>query len=152
MGVANDNLWAHKDDLSFYQTDDVSNNPRSGSNGKVVVHDVLFVGGLTCDGTQNGIAVYAHEMGHALGIADLYDLDPWPDTTSRGLGRWGLMSTGTWNTPDEPSHMIAWCKERLGWLNYFNVNFDQTICVPWVETTPTAIRARTDRPRNRSRA
>jgi M6 family metalloprotease-like protein len=141
VGVANSNLWAHKRDVSFV-TDDPSNNPVPNSGGNVRVKGVFLAGGLGCDGQQNGIAVHAHELGHILDLPDLYDTVPGGlNNDSRGLGRWGIMSTGTWNTTHQPSHMIAFCKEQLGWLSYFNVNQDLSqLCVPPVETDPVAVR------------
>ncbi|MDF1555320.1 MAG: DUF5011 domain-containing protein [Deferrisomatales bacterium] len=71
------------------------------------------------------IGVYAHELGHVLGLPDLYD------TTfqSLGIGNWGLMGYGLWG-PDydggvrpeasrlhnQPAHPGAWAKVELGWV------------------------------------
>jgi immune inhibitor A len=61
------------------------------------------------------IGVYTHEFGHALGLPDLYDTD----NSSYGIGRWSLMSYGTWNgvsrNGDRPAHFDAWSKLTLGW-------------------------------------
>jgi M6 family metalloprotease-like protein len=72
------------------------------------------------------IGVYAHELGHVLGLPDLYD------TTfqSYGIGTYGLMGYGLWGpdydggaTPEtsrlhnQPTHPCAWSKTRLGWLS-----------------------------------
>ncbi|MDO9108597.1 MAG: M6 family metalloprotease domain-containing protein [Coriobacteriia bacterium] len=60
--------------------------------------------------------VYAHELGHTLGLPDLYDRDG----TSSGIGEWSLMASGSWNGPlrlgDSPARMDAWSSARLGWL------------------------------------
>lgn len=58
------------------------------------------------------IGVFAHELGHVLGLPDLYDTD----NSSKGLGRWCLMAGGAWNgfLGDSPSHLSAWCKVKLG--------------------------------------
>ena len=54
------------------------------------------------------IAVMCHEMGHLVGLPDLYDYS----RNEWGPGYWGLMSYGAWgaggNTPWSPSHMEAW--------------------------------------------
>jgi len=65
-------------------------------------------GDMTC-------GVYVHELGHVFGLPDLYDTD----YTSRGVGRWSVMASGSWNgslgsSPAEPD---AWCRIRLGFCN-----------------------------------
>lgn len=62
------------------------------------------------------VGLMAHELGHLLlDLPDLYD----SIGVGAGVGRWGLMSYGTWNTGggdagDRPAHLIAWAKEFLG--------------------------------------
>jgi immune inhibitor A len=68
------------------------------------------------------IGVYCHEYGHALGLPDLYDAGRYcGGTTGWGIGAWGLMAFGGWGgdvvSPDSPTHMCAWSKIRMGWLN-----------------------------------
>jgi len=66
--------------------------------------------------TESTIGVFTHEYGHALGLPDLYDTDG----SSSGIGRWGLMGSGTWNyvstLGDTPALMSAWSKYFLGWV------------------------------------
>ncbi len=61
------------------------------------------------------VGVYAHEMGHVLGLPDLYDRD----YSSAGAGEWSLMAFGSWNgatgTGEEPARFDAWCATELGW-------------------------------------
>jgi len=77
--------------------------------------------------------VIAHEMGHVLGLPDLYDRD----YSSNGIGRWSLMSFGSWNgstSPggDSPARFDAWCSAKLGWLQ------PQTLtALPSAKTVPT---------------
>lgn len=140
-GSGSGNIWSHWSWLAFwireFETDDPSNSPES-YNGYTVVVPYFICSAVECDGaTHAGIGVAAHEFGHALGIADLYDTQ----YSSAGLGEWCLMSAGNENTPDRPSHMSAWVKERLGWLSYFNVTSNlKTLCLPPVETNPVAVR------------
>jgi len=60
--------------------------------------------------------IIAHEFGHLLlDLPDLYD----SVGVGSGIGRWGLMSYGTWNAGggdagDRPSHLVAWAKEFVG--------------------------------------
>ncbi len=62
--------------------------------------------------TMQNISVFCHEFGHMLGLPDLYARPENPG--SEGLGNWCAMSNQT--GAGRPQHMIAWCKERLGWL------------------------------------
>ena len=74
------------------------------------------------DQSQNNdatIGIIAHELGHStFFLPDLYDLD----TSSAGIGTWGLMDNGSWGYqsgefPGEtPVHMTAWSKIKVGWV------------------------------------
>ena len=78
-----------------------------------------WVGKYTIQPENGGVGVFAHEYGHDLGLPDLYDY-----YGENGTGFWTLMSSGSWmndGTVDigsKPSHMGAWEKFQLGWLNY----------------------------------
>jgi len=67
------------------------------------------------------VGVVSHELGHVLGLPDLYDysLKTW------GIGYWGLMGYGCWNylerPGDSPAHMIAWSKLKLGWVEDLDI-------------------------------
>ncbi|WP_298037279.1 M6 family metalloprotease domain-containing protein [uncultured Desulfuromonas sp.] len=65
---------------------------------------------------QATIGIMAHELGHLmLSLPDLYDRDG----GSEGIGGWGLMAAGSWNTDsanappysgDSPAHLCAYSK------------------------------------------
>jgi M6 family metalloprotease-like protein len=73
-----------------------------------------------------GIGVIVHEMGHLLGLPDLY-----PTSTSgigessslySGVGIFDLMGYGLWGSnilqrADNPAHLSAWAKTELGWTS-----------------------------------
>lgn len=89
------------------------------------------------------IGVVVHELGHDLGLPDLYDTD----SSSRGVGKWCVMGTGSWNAipPNRPgtspSHFSAWAKVTLGWITPIEVTaplLDQAIAA--VESSPTVFR------------
>jgi len=69
---------------------------------------------------NGGVGVFTHEYGHDLGLPDLYDTSG----GENGTGFWTLMSSGSWvdtgqdSIGNAPSHMGAWEKFQLGWLNY----------------------------------
>jgi M6 family metalloprotease-like protein len=62
------------------------------------------------------IGVYTHELGHLLGLPDLYDLL----TGKTIMGPWALMDKGLWNgnpSGSSPAAMEAWSRIKLGWIN-----------------------------------
>ena len=66
------------------------------------------------------IGVFAHEMGHAyFGYPDLYDID----YSAKGIGRWSLMSGGSWNGSlgNSPAHPDAWSRVQAGFATATNV-------------------------------
>lgn len=74
--------------------------------------------------------VMAHEFGHILGLPELYA----PGKTHEGIGVWGLMGQGTWvGMGNQPPHLSAWSKLRLGWVDPVVVESSQTITLPSVE-------------------
>ncbi|MCX5752779.1 MAG: M6 family metalloprotease domain-containing protein [Candidatus Krumholzibacteria bacterium] len=89
-----------------------TNDPAAGG-GSVRIDDYIVVPSLSCDTGIIEIGVICHELGHAIGLPDLYDLNG----GSSGIGYWGLMGSGNWNTPASPAHPCAWSREQLGWLN-----------------------------------
>ncbi|MGB9721196.1 MAG: M6 family metalloprotease domain-containing protein [bacterium] len=70
------------------------------------------------DTTLCCIGVMCHELGHVVGLPDLYDYS----RNTWGVGYWSLMGYGAWgaggNTPWSPSHADAWCKKSVNWLSY----------------------------------
>jgi M6 family metalloprotease-like protein len=85
------------------------------------------------------IGVYAHEIGHLFGLPDFYDVDG----SSRGVGRWSLMASGSWNGTlgSSPAHMDAWCKSQVGFLTPTNVTTNMAgISLSSVETAPAVYR------------
>lgn len=86
-------------------------------------------GDMTC-------GVYCHELGHVFGLPDLYDTD----YSSEGIGKWSLMSSGSWNGTlgSSPAHLDAWCKVQLGFVSPDVLNVDQFgVPIPAVENSQT---------------
>jgi M6 family metalloprotease-like protein len=122
---ASDRVWSHRWTLEDVTGGRLQNGfetstPRPNGPGFIRINDYTIQPLLACDGTAiSEIGTFAHEMGHAFGLPDLYRTGGsafWP-----GAGNWDLMGTGGWGcsggTPERPCHMGAWSKAMLGWLD-----------------------------------
>jgi M6 family metalloprotease-like protein len=112
----NNHVWPHRWVLA---SSFLTNDPAAGG-GSILIRDYMIqsaVGGEGgCDETQPlAIGTSSHELGHALGLPDLYDTDP-GDGDTEGIGSWGLMGSGNWTTQFSPSRMMAWSLNELGWI------------------------------------
>ncbi|HPG40719.1 MAG TPA: M6 family metalloprotease domain-containing protein [bacterium] len=134
-------IWSHSFVYSAYfgqaySTQDVS------VNGGFIKIDEYTIQPAIEKGKMVEIGVFCHEFGHSLGLPDLYDRDDEEDgETSEGVGNWCLMAGGSWggdgNSAQYPSHMSAWCKEVLGWLDPIVVQQNTLDAFfPAVEDTP----------------
>ncbi|MEW5795749.1 MAG: M6 family metalloprotease domain-containing protein [Candidatus Zixiibacteriota bacterium] len=70
------------------------------------------------------IGVFAHELLHGFGLPDLYDTDGGGQFVSNGVGRWCIMSYGSWNGSmgNSPAHPCAWSRIELGITTAVNVS------------------------------
>jgi len=59
------------------------------------------------------MGVIAHEIGHTLGLIDLYDPN-WKTTGAYGIGIFGLMSYG--GDGPYPTELSPWSRQLLGWF------------------------------------
>lgn len=85
------------------------------------------------------VGVYAHELGHALGLPDLYDTD----SSSEGVGDWSLMAGGSWNGTmgNRPAFLDAWSRVELGFVTPTDVTADLLgATIPAAETSTTVYR------------
>jgi len=110
-GTNSDNLWPHSGGLDTTATAD----------GKtirpfIITSEVTYA--LTnpslCNQMQT-IGLFAHELGHSLGLPDLYDTD----VGFGGVHTWSTMASqflGTTNNADTPPHYDPWSKAFLDWI------------------------------------
>jgi immune inhibitor A len=112
-------IWSH----SWYAFYGANGPDGAGPNeygGVRIGESDFWVGKYTIQPENGGVGVFTHEFGHDLGLPDLYDTSG----GENGTGFWTLMSSGSWmgdGTEDigsKSSHMGAWEKFQLGWLNY----------------------------------
>jgi immune inhibitor A len=88
---------------------------------------------------EGRVGTFAHEIGHLLGLPDLYDVS----LNSFGLGMWSLMSYGSWGGGDgsRPVGLDVWSKAQLGFLTPATVTSNQAgIELACVEDGPYALR------------
>jgi immune inhibitor A len=125
-------IWPHRSRLKNwsdgdpYISDDVA-----AHGGHIVVNDYTIQSAVDCGGTNvQKATTIAHELGHVLGLPDLYDRSQGllPEERRWVVGCWDLMAAGAWgcgtmNREDwvRPTHFGAWEKERLGWLGALEV-------------------------------
>ena len=86
----------------------------------IVIDDFVGASAVACQGEEivpTRVNIPIHEIGHVLGLPDLYDYDG----SSFGVGGWDVM--GIWAAPPaRPPHFGAWARERLGWATVRHVS------------------------------
>lgn len=140
----NSNMWSHRWDIGSAagQANGPSDVVANGylTNDGVRILDYVLQPALNCGlpATPISIGVFAHEFGHALGLPDLYATGANPP--NEGIGEWGLMGAGNWNSPDSPAHMEAWSKMQLGWAPVQTISTSSHIVLDPAETTGSIVR------------
>jgi M6 family metalloprotease-like protein len=120
---------------AVYTTNDPD--PRPGHAGQFIrvdsYHVVAGVGGPGCINTGQIAAVgtASHELGHGLGLPDLYDVT----FATEGIGEFGIMGSGNYTTLNSPTHYDAWCKQQLGWVSVTPITTDGTYSLDPVESS-----------------
>lgn len=131
-------IWAHRffyggwlndgnpgTDENYLTTDPAAN------GGFIRVADYIIQGGIECEGTAGvvDVGLIAHESGHGFGLPDFYDTDPADGSDGQGIGEWGLMGSGNWNTAESPAHMMAFSKNFLGWIDIVTIVRDTALTI-----------------------
>jgi immune inhibitor A len=123
-----DAIWSHRW-YAFYTL--IGLDGPTLDDGTVVPFGGLQVGGskywigdYTIEPENGGVGVFAHEFAHDLDLPDLYDTSGNTGGAENSTGFWTLMSFGSYGSDgtvdlgSKPTHMGAWEKFQLGWLNY----------------------------------
>jgi M6 family metalloprotease-like protein len=141
MSSGGTGIWPHRWTYSAWWGAPYVTGDAAAGGGFIRVDDYLIQGGLDHDGVSlMQIGTFSHEMGHALGLPDLYDTYS-GDGTSQGLGEWDLMGSGNHRRQDAPAHMGAWSKDFLGWVNVETVTATRSAyTLPQVYTGGTVLR------------
>jgi immune inhibitor A len=112
-------IWSHSW-YAYYNLEGIAGPDFNKLGGIQIGDSDYWVGKYTIQPENGGVGVFTHEYGHDLGLPDLYDTSG----GENGTGFWTLMSSGSWvdegkdTIGNKPSHMGAWEKFQLGWLNY----------------------------------
>ncbi|MCD6379098.1 M6 family metalloprotease domain-containing protein, partial [bacterium] len=133
-------MWSHSGRYSMWNEDrePLSTNDPAVGGGSILIEDYVIGPTVSCSSNSLiEIGLFCHELGHALGLVDLYDTG----YCGVGIGNWGIMGSGAWNTPESPAHPCAWSKNKLGWVNVIDVGWrEQKIRLEPVETSGEVVR------------
>ncbi|HSG48068.1 MAG TPA: M6 family metalloprotease domain-containing protein [Longimicrobiales bacterium] len=126
-------IWPHRWGISGWTGGEPWTSADMGASGAPVTVDGYIIQGVTeCSGTQvQGAETIAHEFGHVLGLPDYYHAvgGITPEHRRWVLGCWDLMAAGSWGcgpvgsnrTAFGPTHLTAWNRHALGWLDFVEV-------------------------------
>jgi immune inhibitor A len=119
--------WPHRSAVRGWTGQPFRTNDLRPNGQPVLVDDYIMQSVLDCDGQPQSISTIAHETGHAFGLPDYYDPTAGilPSQRRWVLGCWTLMAAGAWGCGNgasfgkvqRPSHMGAYEKARLGWID-----------------------------------
>ncbi|HEX5869581.1 MAG TPA: M6 family metalloprotease domain-containing protein, partial [Longimicrobium sp.] len=144
--------WPHRSAVRGWTGQPFRTNDLRPDGQPVLVDDYIMQSVLDCDGLPQTISTIAHETGHAFGLPDFYDPTAGilPSQRRWVLGCWTLMAAGAWGCGDgatfgkvaKPSHMGAYEKQRLGWIEetVANTEVSASFTLPPVQTSGRSLR------------
>jgi len=96
---------------------------RGGDRWNIPTNDGVTVNRVTLQTETSSLGIFAHEMGHSLGLSDLYvhDLAAKGDSSAIYVGKWDLMSMSS-----VQGGFCAYHKISLGWILPNQVNVIKT--------------------------
>lgn len=116
-----DEIWPHKSSISLN-----------------IIKDGVRFTTYSCSAEKkssiqmDGIGTMCHEMGHSLGLMDLYDTDyDGTNGTAQTPDVWCLMASGSYNNnSNTPPYLNAWERKILGWGNPISLTNTTTATLP----------------------
>lgn len=97
--------------------------------------DYIMTGAMYNSSNAMGIGLYCHELGHTLGLPDLYNTSG--STQYADVYTLSLMASGNWCAKDSdsvpssmPSYIDPWCKWQLGWYDedeILEIRYDEAL-------------------------
>jgi len=123
---ASNQFWSFKSILYPQYVSEIDSNAPTDGNGYLMLDNVIIKDFfVTTERIYNNLAdvdqgdihpigTFCHELGHVLGLPDLYDTG---EEKSAGIGDWGLMGSGNWQRQTSPAYMCAWSRSRMNWIN-----------------------------------
>ena len=119
-------IWAHRAAVTSWRKEPYTTNDIGANGTPIIADDYIVQAAERCDGRQQRITTIAHEMGHMIGLPDLYDQAEGVQPAQRNwvVGCWSGMAAGQWGcgpalangTWDRLPHYGPWEKIELGWL------------------------------------
>ncbi|MFQ6047355.1 MAG: M6 family metalloprotease domain-containing protein [Gemmatimonadales bacterium] len=120
-------IWPHRSRISGWQGSPYTTDDLGVSGTPIRIDGYIIQSVVDCSGTEIQTAsTISHEMGHVLGLPDLYHPADGllPEQRRWVVGCWGLMAAGAWGCQNidretwvRPTHMSAWAKRELGWIS-----------------------------------
>lgn len=84
------------------------------------MRDFDSAGNLTAE-YMTGIGTFCHELGHALGLPDMYDVNGKTDGEGQTPGYWDVMDYQFMYNGFRPMEYSAYERSMMGWLNVKNI-------------------------------
>ena len=153
-GTGTSAIWPHRFVVRNADGQPHATQDASANGGPILVSSYITQSVSDCSGESIQTAsTIAHEFGHALGLPDYYHPVTGIEPADRRwvLGCWSLMAAGAWGCGPVgsnrasfgPTHMVAFSKAQLGWLDFIDVPTDErnaTYDIGPVQTTGDALR------------